>query len=108
MKWLEPWEHVRATMDETHLLAWEAELVREVGPGHPLFQINATLIARRFDRDDALYLLADGRVAKVHLTWRQSQEPDPRWPETEIFGSLEIWEDVGLKRDHADWRFDQD
>jgi hypothetical protein len=49
------------------------------------------LIARRDDTDDALFLLEDGRVAEVHMTWRKSAEPDPRWPATAIFASLEDW-----------------
>jgi hypothetical protein len=94
-------------MDKSYSLGWETELVREVGPGHPLYQVEAALIARRFDTDDALYLLDGGRVAVVHLTWRQSQEPDPRWPETEIFRSIDSWEMEGLARDHAAWLLDQ-
>jgi hypothetical protein len=107
LKWLEPWEPVRDSMDESYVLAWETELAREAGPGHPLYQVNVALIARRFDRDDALYLLPDGRVAAVHLTWRQNREPDPLWPETEIFQSIDSWETDGLAQDHAAWRLDQ-
>jgi len=29
----------------------------------------STVIARRDDQDDVAYLLADGRVVEVHLTW---------------------------------------
>lgn len=94
-------------MDEAYLLTWEAELARETWPGHPLYQTNAKLIARRFDCDDALYQLEDGGVAIVHLTWIQSQESDPRWPETRIYGSLHAWEQEGLAADHADWLLDQ-
>lgn len=43
------------------------------------------------DTDDALFALDDGRVAEVHLTWRQGTEPDPRWPFTALFPSLEDW-----------------
>lgn len=94
-------------MDNGFLLAWEAELAKEVGPEHALYRTDVKLIARRFDCDDALYLLDHGRVAEVHLTWRQSQEPDPRWPETKIFCSLEAWEQSGLAADHAQWLLDQ-
>ncbi|WP_373413901.1 hypothetical protein [Ensifer aridi] len=107
MKWLEPWEPVRNFMDEAYLLAWELELALETGPGHPLYQTKAKLIARRFDCDDALYQLEDGRVAMVHLTWIHAQERDPHWPETRIYGSLQAWEQEGLAADHADWRLDQ-
>ena len=103
MQWLAPWEPVRAPMDEDYLTGWETELARETGPGHPLYRTPAKLIARRFDCDDALFELEDGRVALVHLTWIQRQESDPRWPATQIYASLEEWEREGLAADHADW-----
>ena len=49
------------------------------------------LIARRSDTDDALFELSGGRIAEVHMTWRTSAEPDPRWPATAVFDSLEEW-----------------
>jgi hypothetical protein len=49
------------------------------------------LIARRQDTDDALFALDGGRVAEVHMTWRQSTEEDPRWPATAVFPSIEDW-----------------
>jgi hypothetical protein len=62
-----------------------AQLRTEVGIGHTLKGINVRLIALRGASDDALFQLDDGRVAEVHLTWRQSAETDPRWPRTTIF-----------------------
>ncbi len=103
MKWLEPWEPVHDLMDEAYSQAWEAELALETGPGHPLHQISAKLIARRFDCDDALFQLGDGRVAMVHLTWSQRQEFEPQWPDTRIYTSLETWGQEGLAADHAEW-----
>lgn len=94
-------------MDATYLRAWESELACETGPGHPLYQIGATLIARRFDCDDALYQLEDGRVAMVHLTWIRRQESDPRWPNTLLYDSLQAWEKGGLAADHAEWLLGQ-
>lgn len=82
---------------------WESELQTEVAPAYGL---DAELIARRYDCDDALYRLEDGRVARVHLTWKQAQEIAPRWPETTIFPSLEHWADTGQRRDHAEWNGD--
>jgi hypothetical protein len=38
-----------------------------------------------------LLALTGDRVAEVHLTWRQGTEPDPCWPDTRIFASLEEW-----------------
>jgi hypothetical protein len=103
MKWLEPWEAVRNSMDEVYLVGWESELMRETGPEHPLYQANAKLIARRFDCDDALFQLDDGRVALVHLTWSGKRERDPRCPDTVMYESLEAWEQSSLAVDHADW-----
>ncbi len=85
--WLEPWYPV-----EGDGRALEEQLARECGPGHRLFGVKVKLIARRGDTDDALFALADGRVAEVHLTWRQSgPEPDPAWPATGIHAALEDW-----------------
>ena len=71
---------------------WEEQLRLEVGPKHVLFGEEFSLIGRCFANDDALYQLSDGRVADVHLTWRQSPEPNPVWPETLVYESLDDWE----------------
>lgn len=70
---------------------WEGELRRELPPKHVLYGLHAELIARRYDCDDALYVLKDGRVAQVHLTWRLAQEIGPLFPETVVYPSLERW-----------------
>lgn len=69
-----------------------AELQRELCPQHILHGIAATVIGRRQSRDDFLFLLQDGRLAQVHLTWRA--ETDPRWPAAQIFDSFESWKSV--------------
>ncbi|MGC2782013.1 MAG: hypothetical protein WA418_40915 [Bradyrhizobium sp.] len=75
--------------------ALQAELRAELRAEHPLFGLSALAIARRDDQDDVVFALDDGRVAEVHLTWRCSQETDPRWPQTTIYPSLIHWrEDV--------------
>lgn len=79
---------------------WEQQLAIEVGPQHILRGLTATLIARRFDGDDALFRLDDGRVAEVHLTWKKSEELDPRWPSTGIFSSLEEWATERMAKQH--------
>ena len=84
-------------------MEWESELIREIGPEHPLYQANAKLIARRFDRDDALFQLDDGRVALVHLTWSGQPQLDTRSLDLVIYESLEAWEESRLAVDHADW-----
>ncbi len=88
LRWLDPWYSV----DDGDISAGlERQLAVEASPRHVLYGVKVRLIARRADTDDALFALADGRVAEVHLTWRTSAEPDPRWPATAIFTSLETW-----------------
>lgn len=109
MEWLEPWEPVgdEKTVEGRSMCdAWERELRTEVAGGHVLYGVNTKLIARRYDCDDALYRLDDGRVAKVHLTWKQASEIAPRWPETTIYPSLEHWATTGQRRDNAEWNGD--
>ncbi len=62
---------------------------------HVLYGIEATAIGRRHRRDDVLFLLTDGRVAQVHLTWRQ--ELDPRWPSTEVYANFAAWKAVPVE-----------
>ena len=92
-------------MSFTYLLPWYPlenspgladELRREVAPGHKLFNVPVTAIARRRDNDDVLFQIEDGsgRVAVVHLTWRV--ESDPTWPFTGIYESLESWFATGM------------
>jgi hypothetical protein len=108
VQWLEPWVAVEDfgwTPERTveYKNGWEAQLKREVGPSHVLFGQSAKLIARRFDRDDALFLLPDTRVAEVHLTWSRGMEPDPLWPNTAIFESLDEWASQSMAIQHHDW-----
>lgn len=103
--WLTPWYAVE---DDPNMRAViEAQLAREVGPRHALFNIPATLVARRQDNDDCLFRLADGRYADVHLTWRHSVEPDPRWPSAGIYETLEEWAENVMRPAHADWADDE-
>ena len=67
----------------------EAELRREIGSArHPLHRILVQAVARSTFSDDALYRLADGRFACVHLTWSRRPERDPRWPGGRFHASL--------------------
>ena len=72
--------------------AVEAELRRELKPGHPLFGVPLAAIGRRYDRDDVLVEFRDGsrRVAVVHLTWAGERERPP-WPATACFESFAAW-----------------
>lgn len=73
------------TSDPDPLLA---ELRREIKPGHPLADIEATrVVARCLSCDSVLFALMDGRFAYVHLTWAKNERPP--WPSTEIFETEE-------------------
>jgi hypothetical protein len=87
-EWLDPWYPVSETDVRAGL---EEQLHREVSKRHVLFGESARLIARRTDTDDALFVLSNGRIAEVHLTWSKRTEPDPRWPATAVFSSIEEW-----------------
>jgi hypothetical protein len=100
MIWLEPWSELD---NEDERKSLENQLVREVGPKHVLFGQRPKLVARRYDRDDALFLLDDGRLADVHLTWRRDMEPDPRWPSCGLFDSIEEWAREVMEPDSRDF-----
>ncbi|MBX7219685.1 MAG: hypothetical protein K1Y36_07050 [Blastocatellia bacterium] len=70
-----------------------AELAREAGPAHPLFQCCVQPLAVRIDCDDVLFFTPDlvHPLAVVHLTWRGQMEDDPNRPATEWFVSIEDW-----------------
>ena len=108
MIWLEPWIPIaQLEWDEVKKVdyrrGWETQLEREVGPLHVLFRRQATLIARRFDTDDTLFQLEGNQVAEVHLTWRGGAEPDPLWPNTTIYNSLDDWARTSMTVEHQDW-----
>ena len=108
MPWLQPWEAI-ADQDWSEEFARDRvaklfqQLAREVGSRHVLRGQTATPVAVRWDTDDTLFQLADGQVAEVHLTWRQEEEPDPRWPSAHVFASLEDWRRERLAAQHAEW-----
>ena len=101
VQWLEPWMLVESSEARS---AFEAELCRELGAGHPLLGLPVAAIARRADQDDVLFLLGDGRVAEVHLTWRRRPEDDARWPRTLIYPSVEAWTEHRMMRHHEELR----
>lgn len=98
--WLEPWYPVD---DASERAGVEAQLTATLTPRHVLFGEPVTLIGRRGDTDDALFLLADGRVAEVHLTWSEQSEMDPNWPWTAMFASLEAWARESMAAAYRDW-----
>ena len=70
--------------------------------GHVLFGLPVSPVARRQDRDDVLFTLEDGsgRVAVVHLTYKN--ETEPLWPRTSFFPDLDSWLQV-MKSDHDEF-----
>jgi len=68
------------------------ELQRELAPGHALSGVTLEPFADRGGaRDDVLFRRLDNpaRFAIVHLTWRGTTEPDPRWPSIVFEGTFE-------------------
>lgn len=88
-----PWDGDWYGIESASEREWaESELKSELCREHLLFGLQASAIARRWRRDDLLFRLSDGRIAQVHLTRRQ--ESDPRWPDTEIYETIEAWRAV--------------
>ena len=82
----------------------EAELRREAGPGHPLYDAEATALAVARDRDDVLFRVGGVgsiRYAVVHLTGSRRTEPHP-FPRSQFFDTLDQWIEW-MKADHADY-----
>lgn len=77
--------------DAAQCLVLTRELQAEVVPGHPLYGITVSLIARIDGEDGMLFDLNDGRVAAVHLTFRGKPEVSPAWPRCDIFPDLAAW-----------------
>lgn len=65
----------------------EQELARELPRGHELDGRPMQAHARRDACDDVAYLLDDGRLCVVHLTWKV--ETNPRWPAFEFVAELD-------------------
>src|SRR4028119_1395707 len=63
------------------------QLCMEVSPKHVLFNKKVKAIAKRQDNDDILFEVLDdeNKFAVVHLTWKQRNEEDPRYPKTRLF-----------------------
>ena len=94
MHWLSPWEPCEG--------GFEAELRREVGPGHVLYGLRAVAIARRRDDDEVLFHVPHGPLplAVVHLSWADRPAPEPILPETELYPSLRDWAERCMEPDH--------
>lgn len=100
--WDKPWHLVNPDMAASA----EAQLCAEIGPQHILFNLKeeAVAIAKRQDQDDVLYALDDGRFAIVHLTYSLKPEPNPNYPDTQIFSAYQDFLDDALYPDAASWK----
>ena len=85
-----PWEQIDTAM----ATKFEDEYAKEIGKGHPLYGVPVRAIARRIDRDVVLFQLLRHLCdyAVVHLTWSGREEPDPRWPNFDLFLDDELME----------------
>jgi hypothetical protein len=97
---LDPWTAV-ADGD-----ALEAELRREVAPGHALYGRGVRALARRTDCDEVLFaLVGSDECAVVHLTWTGKAERAPL-PFTATFPSVPTWASTAMTADHAEFAGD--
>ncbi len=93
--YVDPWACLSDDQERDRL---DAELHREVGPGHVLFQSKVRALARRTDRDDVLFEVDDGpTVAVVHLTYAVESKPD--WPATRLYASIQEFERTVMLED---------
>lgn len=85
IRWQEPWYSIEGDTELQDGL--DAELRKEMAPGHVLATRAARAVGRRCDNDDVLYVLdANGPAyAVVHLSWRLGREKHPVWPATRLF-----------------------
>jgi hypothetical protein len=96
---IEPWTAVGQYADNL-----VKELRKEVTERHPLWDVKVRAIAQRTDSDDVLFEIEGGgqRLAVVHLTWTGEPETDGKWPDTQMFTSLEEWKE-SMMRDHKEF-----
>jgi len=100
MEFLKPWVAAGAQAQQL-----QSELAAELGPSHCLSDRKMLAVAVRQDCDDVLFVSVDEPplVAVVHLTYANRPEPDPQWPATTLFVSMEDWIERGMKTDHEDF-----
>jgi hypothetical protein len=97
---LEPWHSVsperRAQLD--------AEVARELPPGHVLAGRRLVAAAAHSDRDDVVFEVPGLGYAVVHLTWSGRREKSSESPRAAVFRSIEEWRDRVMLCDHEEWR----
>ena len=79
-----PW---RRFLSESERDGWEAQLRREIAPGHALYGMGLRALGRRDDRDDVLVSVDGLGWAIVHLTWQRHAPADPHWPNSWLIES---------------------
>jgi len=87
--WLKPWQAISQRGREAYL----HELRLEVTPGHPLFGVPVTPVARCCDTDDILFELHNhpAEFAVVHMTFIGAPESKPHWPVITLYSDLDHW-----------------
>ena len=87
--WLPPWQPISKQGREAYAL----ELDLELSPAHPLYEQEATPIARTCDGDDILFELKGTtcKLVVVHLTFTGRPEPDSRWPRSIFYRDIDDW-----------------
>lgn len=94
---LDPWHSL--SLDRAS--AFEAEIQRELSPGHPLHAVKLSALAHSDRADDVLFRLDNDRVVHVHLTWSGKRE-SPSWPSHRIYPTLDAWREQIMLPDHGD------
>jgi hypothetical protein len=86
------WPHGWDALDPGAGASFEAELARQLSPGHRLYGLAVRAVGQGGNGDDVLFEMADGsgRVAVAHLTWARRAEQPP-WPDSAVFGSRAAW-----------------
>ena len=87
--WILPWKAISANGRD----AYRLEVSLEVTPGHPLFGVRVTPLARRCDSDDVLFELHHhpAQLAVVHLTFTGAPERKLHWPAITLYKDLQHW-----------------
>lgn len=97
LQWLEPWTSFAGA-------GLEAELKREVGSEHPLYEQEAVCVGRRADNDDVLFYLPNAVVplAVVSLN-REANINSAELPATNFYYSIEDFINERMKPDYIDF-----
>jgi len=97
--WILPWQAISANGQD----AYRLEVSLEVTPGHPLFGVRVTPLARRCDADDVLFELHHhpAQLAVVHLTFTGAPERKPHWPAVTLYSNMEHWVSARMMPDVA-------